>query len=322
MKCNITNKNVEEIMSFGKMPIANGFINKKDKDKEYFYEMTVGLSPEIGLFQLTNFPKVEMMFHDKYPFFTNSSNYMKSHFKEYADWVSNEFIKMNTDKVIEIGCNDGTMLENFKNKKIESLGVDPSGNVAKLAKDKGLNIINSFFSENLAENLNEFKSKTKVICAANVICHIPDLNDLIKGIDKLLSKKGVFIFEEPYLGSMMNNVSYDQIYDEHIYIFSAIAVEKVFNLYNFELIDIYPQITHGGSMRYVIARKNEYPKSSKVSKVLSEEINNGFLDIDLYMRFKSNCLRSKERLNDLIELSLKKIKELEDMLQHQKVQLF
>ena len=74
-------------------------------------------------------------------------------------------------------------------------------------------------------------------------------------------------------------------------------------------------------MRYVIARKNEYPKSSKVSKVLSEEINNGFLDIDLYMRFKSNCLRSKERLNDLIELSLK-IKELEDTLQRQKAQLF
>ena len=64
-----------------------------------------------------------MMFHDKYPFFTNSSNYMKSHFKEYADWVSSEFIKMNTDKVIEIGCNDGTMLENFKNKKIVSLGM-------------------------------------------------------------------------------------------------------------------------------------------------------------------------------------------------------
>ena len=120
---------------------------------------------------------------------------MKSHFKEYADWVSSEFIKMNTDKVIEIGCNDGTMLENFKNKKIVSLGIDPSGNVAKLAKDKGLNIINSFFSENLAENLNEFKSKTKVICAANVICHIPDLNDLIKGIDKLLSKKGVFFLK-------------------------------------------------------------------------------------------------------------------------------
>ena len=306
MKCNITNKNVEEIMSFGKMPIANGFLNEKDKSSEYFYDMTVGLSPDLGLFQLTNFPKVEMMFHDKYPFFTNSSNYMRNHFKKYAEWISKEFIENNSDKIIEIGCNDGTMLENFKNNKIESLGIDPSGNVAKIAKDKGLNIINSFFSENLTYSLNQFKSKTKVICAANVICHIPDLNDLIKGIDKLLSKKGVFIFEEPYLGSMINNVSYDQIYDEHIYIFSAISVEKVFNLYDFELIDIYPQITHGGSMRYVLARKNEYSKSPKVNKILGEELKKGFLDIDLYMKFKLNCLRSKERLNDLIDLSLKK----------------
>ena len=161
MKCNITNKNVEEIMSFGKMPIANGFLNEKDKSNEYFYEMTVGLSPDLGLFQLTNFPKVEMMFHDKYPFFTNSSSYMRNHFKKYAEWISKEFIENNTDKIIEIGCNDGTMLENFKNNKIESLGIDPSGNVAKIAKDKGLNIINSFFSENLTYSLNQFKSKTK-----------------------------------------------------------------------------------------------------------------------------------------------------------------
>ena len=306
MKCNITNKEVEEIMSFGKMPIANGFLHDKDKFKEFFYEMTVGLSPEIGLFQLTNFPKVEMMFNDKYPFFTNSSNYMKKHFKEYANWILKEFITNNDDQIIEIGCNDGTMLENFKEKKIESLGIDPSGNVAKIANNKGLNIINNFFSENLANTLDEFKSETKVICAANVICHIPDLNDLIKGIDKLLSKKGVFIFEEPYLGSMLNNVSYDQIYDEHIYIFSAISVDKIFNLYDFELIDLYPQITHGGSMRYVLARKNEYSKSSKVNKILNQELKKGFLDMDLYMRFKTDCLRSKERLNNLIDLSLKK----------------
>tara|TARA_B100000287_G_scaffold346312_1_gene333886 strand:+ start:576 stop:1784 length:1209 start_codon:yes stop_codon:yes gene_type:complete len=306
MKCNITNKNVEEIMSFGKMPIANGFLHEEDKSKEYFYEMTVGLSPEIGLFQLTNFPKVEMMFHDEYPFFTNSSNYMKKHFKEYAEWILKEFIDNNADKIVEIGCNDGTMLQNFKDENIDSLGIDPSGNVAKIANDKGLNIINDFFSENLSNTLDKFKSKTKVICAANVICHIPDLDDLIKGIDKLLSKKGVFIFEEPYLGAMINNVSYDQIYDEHIYIFSAISVEKIFNLYDFELIDLYPQITHGGSMRYVLARKNEYTKSLKVNKILDEELKKGFLDIDLYMKFKKNCLRSKERLNDLIDHSIKK----------------
>ena len=293
-------------MSFGKMPIANGFLSKKDINKEYFYEMTVGLSPDLGLFQLTNFPKVEMMFHDNYPFFTNSSNFMKRHFKDYADWIYKTFINRDDDRIIEIGCNDGTMLKNFDLKKIKSLGIDPSGNVVNLAKDKGLNIINNFFSEKLSDELDDFKLKTKVIYAANVICHIPDLNDLIRGIDKLLSKKGVFIFEEPYLGSVLNNVSYDQIYDEHIYLFSAIAVKKIFNLYNFELIDLYPQSTHGGSMRYVLARKGEYSKSSIVSEILDKELKEGFLDINLYLKFKNNCLKSKERLNNLIDDSLRK----------------
>lgn len=306
MNCKITNKKIVDIMSFGKMPIANGFLNKKDMNKEYFYEMTVGLSPDLGLFQLTNFPKVEMMFHDNYPFFTNSSKFMKIHFKNYADWIYKTFINKEDDKIIEIGCNDGTMLKNFDSKKIKSLGIDPSGNVVNLAKDKGLNIINNFFSENLSDGLDDFRLKTKVIYAANVICHIPDLNDLIRGIDKLLCKKGVFIFEEPYLGSVLNNVSYDQIYDEHIYLFSAIAVKKIFNLYNFELIDLYPQSTHGGSMRYVLARKGEYSKSSIVSEILNKELKEGFLDLELYLQFKNNCLRSKERLNNLIDVSLRK----------------
>ena len=301
MKCSLTNKPIEEIMSFGQMPIANGFIDKENFKKEYFYEMTVGVSPDIGLFQLTNFPKVEMMFHENYSFFTNSSNYMKIHFENYAKSLIKKFINSQEEKIIEIGCNDGTMLENFKRNKIQSLGIDPSTNVTKVAKEKGLDVISSFFSENLARSLEDYKNKTKIICAANVICHIPDLKDLIKGVDILLDKKGVFVFEEPYLGSMLNNVSYDQIYDEHIYIFSAIAIEKIFNLFNFELIDLHPQITHGGSMRYTVARKNEYEKSTTVKKILDEELKKGFLDSDIYFQFKKNCLESKNNFTNLIK---------------------
>ena len=102
--------------------------------------------------------------------------------------------------------------------------------------------------------MKQYQIKTDNICSANAICHIPDLNDLIKGIDILLSEKGVFIFEEPYLGSMYKKTSYDQIYDEHIFMFSVSSVKKIFELYNFDLIDVKAQKTHGGSMRYVIAK--------------------------------------------------------------------
>ena len=127
-----------------------------------------------------------------------------------------------------------------------------------LANKRKINTINKFFNFKTANNLKKFKNKTDLICAANAICHIPNLKDLIKGIDILLSKKGIFVFEEPYLGSMYKKTSYDQIYDEHIFMFSITSIKKIFDLFNFELINVQKQKTHGGSMRYVIARKGEY----------------------------------------------------------------
>ena len=121
------------------------------------------------------------------------------------------------------------------------------------------------------DEINDFKMKTDVIFAANAICHIPDLIDVIQSVDKLLSTKGVFIFEEPYLGSMFEKISYDQIYDEHIYMFSATSVKKIFNIYNMELIDVYKQPTHGGSMRYIISRKGKRDINKNVDTILREE---------------------------------------------------
>ena len=132
------------------------------------------------------------------------------------------------------------------------------------------------------------KKKTDLIIAANAICHIPQLNDLIKGVDNLLNKTGLFIFEEPYLGSMFEKTSYDQIYDEHIFMFSATSVKKIFNLHNFELINIVPQKTHGGSMRYVIARKSIYKIKKNVSKQLDYENRNNINSIKGCLKFKKN----------------------------------
>ena len=113
MKCKITNKTIKPFISFGKMPLANGFLNKDDFDSEYFFEMEVGFSEDLSLFQLNDHPKPEKMFNKKYPFYTGSSELMKTHFKKYADWIKNKFLKSNS-KLIEIGSNDGTFLSNFK----------------------------------------------------------------------------------------------------------------------------------------------------------------------------------------------------------------
>ena len=287
-------------MSFGKMPIANGFIEKKDFDNEFFFNMEVGFAEDISLFQLKDHPSPEQMFNSKYPFFTGSSEYMKIHFLKYAKFIKDNYLK-NNSKIIEIGSNDGTFLENFKDSNLDFVGFEPASNVAEIANKKGIKTLNNFFNLDSIEQINEFKNKTDVIYAANVICHVPNLPDLIKSVDKLLSKEGVFIFEEPYLGSMFEKTSYDQIYDEHIFMFSGSSVQKVFNLFDMELIDLIKQPTHGGSMRYVVSRRGMRHKIKNVEKILSEEKFNNLDNYNFCEKFKNNCENSKKKLKNLLD---------------------
>ena len=282
-------------MSFGKMPIANGFLKKSHFKKEYFFNMEVGFSKEMSLFQLNNHPAPKQMFNKNYPFFTSSSKGMVNHFKSYANWVKKKYQK-NLKNLVEIGSNDGTFLKNFKNKGINLVGFEPSKNVCEISRKNGIKTMNKFFNYKNVKNLKNLKNKVNIITAANAICHVPDLISLIKGIDFLLDKKGLFIFEEPYLGAMYEKNSYDQIYDEHIFMFSASSIKKVFNKYGFELIDAIPQKTHGGSMRYVVGRVNSFKVSKNVSKILRNEKNKNIDSIKGCKIFKKNCEISKKKL--------------------------
>ncbi len=290
----IDKKNDKFLMSFGKMPIANNFLLEKEFQKEFFYEMKVGFNDEYSLFKLLEHPKPEQMFNSKYPFLTSSSTYMIQHFKKFYEYIKKNYLQSLDEKIIEIGCNDGTMLNFFENKN-SCLGFEPSSNIANIAKDKKLKIISDFFSSEALE-ANKFINETKIIYAANVICHIPDLNNLIKSIDKFLNKKGLFIFEEPYLGSMISKNSYDQIYDEHVYIFSVSSIKKIFKEFNFDLIDVLPQTTHGGSMRYVVARENEYEIKKSVQKYEVSENKQNLNNFEGMLNFKNQCNLSKEKI--------------------------
>ena len=306
MKCKITNQSLDPFMSFGKMPIANGFIEKKDFSKEFFFEMEVGFNEDLSLFQLNDHPKPEKMFNKNYPFFTGSSEYMKKHFREYAKFVK-KYLNTNS-KIIEIGSNDGTFLKNFENIKDSILGIEPSKSVADVAIKDNIPTLNEFFNTNNIKNLKKFLGTTDLICASNVICHIPDLKNLIESVDLLLNKNGTFIFEEPYLGSMFEKVSYDQIYDEHIFMFSASSVSKIFGKYGFHLVEAIPQITHGGSMRYILKRISNDNKNLK--KVFEYENKKRLNKIESCLEFKKNCEISKEKIKNKLRLLKEKGKSI------------
>ncbi len=300
-KCRICGNGISSFMTFGNMPIANGFLKRDQFDDEYFFEMMPSFCESCFAFQLIGQPDAKLMFNENYPFFSSLSKYMQQHFKKFADDLINSYLEDKENSfVIELGSNDGIMLKHFKNSGISHLGIEPSSNVAQIALDNGINTISEFFNESLADQILAEKGNANIVYAANVMCHIPDLNSVFAGIAKLLGNKGVLVFEDPYLGDMLEKVSYDQIYDEHVYIFSALSVSSICARHGLELIDVQPQITHGGSMRYFIAPIGSKKISSNVNKILKDEEFKGFKQISKYNQFKLDCEKSRDDLVSLL----------------------
>jgi len=297
MKCRISKKKSKVFLNLGKMPLANGFLNKSKNIKEYFYPLKVAFTKELSLIQLAENPPPKKMFNKEYPFYTSSSMYMKNHFYTFAQFVKKNFLKKNS-LIIELGSNDGTFLSNFNKKN--SFGFEPSKSVHDVAKKKGIQSLNKFFNLKNAAILKKNYNNFDLIVGSNVFCHIPDQIGLIKTIDKLLSENGTIILEEPYLGSMYKKVSYDQIYDEHIYIFSLSSIEKIYKLFNFELIDAIPQTTHGGSMRYILKREGQSKKSARLIRLLKLEKRNNIDSFKGCEKFKKQVQKSKINLKKKI----------------------
>ena len=206
---------------------------------------------------------------------------------------------------MEIGCNDGIFLENFKN--YNHLGIEPSKNVYKVCKSKKLNVENSFFNYDLIKT-RKLQNKFDVIFAANVICHIPNIKLLFKCIESSLKDNGVFIFEEPYLGSMIEKTSYDQIYDEHYYMFSANSIKSISNNFNLSLFNAEKIQTHGGSMRYYLKKTQSRKIRPQLKNILKYEKNIKITKLKTIKKFFQNCVKSKKRiLKKVEEIKKKKI---------------
>ena len=300
MKCRICDHEISPFMNYGRMPIANGFLMPDQFDREYFFELKPAFCENCCSFQIEDQPDPELMFHDQYAFFSRTSKFMQQHFREYASWVYDNHLRGDELFVVELGSNDGIMLENFAERSIKHLGVEPSANVAEEARRHGVNTMVRFFDPNTARDIVSEYGQADALLAANVMCHIPDLNGIAEGTDILLKQDGVLIFEDPYLGAMIEKTSYDQIYDEHVFIFSAISVANIFAPHGFELIDLLPQETHGGSMRYVLARNGARPVSPAVASTLEAEKAAGLHRPDTYLRFRESCEASKARLVRLL----------------------
>lgn len=287
-------------MSFGKMPIANGFLTPNQYTEEYFFELKVGFCPKCTMVQLTEQVDRERMFHDEYAFFSSTSMRMAAHFKEFAQLVIRTYLNEPNPFVVEIGSNDGIMLQNFAAAGIRHLGIEPSANVAEVARAKGINTVCKFFDENMAREIVTEHGQADAFLGANVMCHLPYLHSVAAGIKILLKPTGVLIFEDPYMGDIVEKTSYDQIYDEHASYFSVTSIGNLFAQHDLEVIDAIPQDVHGGSMRYVIAHKGAYEPSSAVASQQAKEQAIGLHLPETYETLRRNIETSRDQLMTML----------------------
>lgn len=298
--CRACYAQADSVVSFGKMPIANNFLSQKDFNEEYFFELEALFCSCCKTFQLKDQPQPEKMFHENYAFFSGTSKKMATHFEKMACTYLDQYIQNQSEAfIVELGSNDGIMLQNFAEQGINHLGVEPSLNVATVAREKGVNTLVSFFGEETASEIVRKYGQADIICGANVMCHIPDLSSVARGVQLLLKKNGVFVFEEPYVGDMICKTSYDQIYDEHVYMFSLESVKNIFEPYGLQLFHVEPQETHGGSMRYYLCFQRQKVVQDSVLKQLKIEQELGLSELQTYVEFGKACQKSRA---DLIKL--------------------
>jgi methylation protein EvaC len=268
--CRLCRSDIEPFIDFGRMPLANGFLTADQFASEYYFNLSAACCPRCKLVQLVEQPQRERMFNDRYPFFSSTSVRMQEHFAALAHGVIAAL--PSTDPfVVEIGSNDGTLLQHVARSGIRHLGIEPSASVARAAANAGVTTTGGFFDATLAKHIVAAHGQAHAIIAANALSHIADLHSVVEGIALLLAPGGVCVIEDPYWGDVVAQTAFDQIYDEHASYFTLSSVACLFEQHGLTVLDAIPVNVHGGSMRYVIGRAGSKATAPSVSRLAEHE---------------------------------------------------
>ena len=283
-------------LNLGTQPLANNFLTKYNS-KQIKYNLKLYFNTKTKLVSISKRIPSKQMFNNKYPYKSSMSMTMRKSFKSLASKIIKRF---NPNLLLEIGSNDGTLIQNFKKNNV--IGVEPCKNLAKITKKKGFKTYDEYWDLKLANKLLIKHGEVDLIYAANTLTHISNLDNVFKSIDILLSKKGILIIEDPSLMECLKKNSYDQFYNEHIYLFSANSVKNLLKKFNLEIFDIENLETHGGSLRYFIKKKSNHKFfiTNNVKKQIKKEILFGLNKFKTYQIFSKNVLKSKKKLLEIL----------------------
>ena len=302
-RCQISgSKDLKSVLSLGYLPPVNKL--KKINSllfEDTFYPADLMFSSKSKLLQLSTIVDKEILFPKEYPYTSSTTKILRENFKELYKDCKKIVNFSSKDLVVDIGSNDGNLLNNFKNHH-KVLGITPE-KIGKLALKRGINTLIRYFDKPTSKFVLKKFGKAKIITATNVFAHIENVNILIKNIKNILKEDGIFISESHYLVSLIKTNQYDTIYHEHLRYYSLLSLKYLFQKHGLEIIHAKKINTHGGSIRVYASRKNKFKVKTSVQKILNFEKK--FINWKTFHNFKKNVVSSKLKLYSI----LKKLKD-------------
>jgi hypothetical protein len=247
-----------------------------------------------GLAQIDYAVDPDIVFFREYPYRTAMTRLLRDHFGELTSEATRRLDLGSDDLAIDLGSNDGTLLQGFKAQGVRVLGVEPTG-IADIAIADGVPTINSFFDESVAAAIVAEHGHASVVTGANMFAHVNNLYPMLRGVSDLLGPEGVFISESHYLLDLIEEVQYDTIYHEHLRFYSLRPLKEILERVGFSVFDVERVPTHGGSIRVWSDRGQREP-SPRVAELLALEEERGINDGSAFARFRERVVESKHRL--------------------------
>jgi 2-polyprenyl-3-methyl-5-hydroxy-6-metoxy-1,4-benzoquinol methylase len=294
-----------EFLDLVNSPPSNSFLSIDQlNEPEIFYPLRVLVCDNCFLVQIDEYQKSSAIFNNDYVYFSSFSTSWLNHAKKYCEEVVKRLSLNQNSKVIEVASNDGYLLQFFLEKNIPVLGIEPTANTAKIASDKGIETITQFFGTALADELASKGILADLLIGNNVLAHVPDINDFVAGMKRVLTPTGTITMEFPHLIQMINQNQFDTIYHEHFSYLSLFTVKKIFFQQGLEIYDVDEISTHGGSLRIYAKHLDDTSKqvSTSVSDLVSKEKLLGVDTLTYYKDFNTNVDQIKiDFLSFLIE---------------------
>ena len=297
---NCGHRPLQHIINFGHHPPCDALLRLHQlSEPESFYPLELCRCEMCGLVQINYAVDPEELFYDGYPYMTGITAALKSNFDAMAAQLVQVMKLEPGSLVVDIGSNDGTILEGFRARDMRVLGVEPTG-IADVANAKGIPTIRAFFGEEVAAKVRQDYGAPSLVTAANVFAHVADLGPCIRGIYNLLSDGGTFVSESHYLLDLIETLQYDTIYHEHLRYYSLKPLMNMMERYGFTVIDAERIPNHGGSIRVYAQKNNGQQPSDRLWVLLKQEEASGLYDSALYASFREGVRQSKYKLMELL----------------------